>query len=102
MADKGYSRVLRFVAPFSTGMAATGVLGQPDFTTSTFAASATKMRTPYGVAADRVGNVIVVDSGNARVLAFDRPFDFCSTRRGTWTATASPTASSSPRAATRT
>jgi sugar lactone lactonase YvrE len=76
VADGGNSRVLRYAAPLATGMAASGVIGQPDFGAGTFGTSATKLRLPKGLATDRVGNLVVVDAGNARLLGFDRPFAF--------------------------
>ncbi|MBK7660302.1 MAG: hypothetical protein IPJ28_14740 [Betaproteobacteria bacterium] len=74
VADGGNHRVLRFAAPLATGMAATRVLGQPAFNTDMPVASPEGLGTPVGVAIDAGGNVVVADSGNARVLAYDRPF----------------------------
>jgi FG-GAP-like repeat/NHL repeat len=74
VADGAYARVLRFPAPLATAMAATGVIGQTDFVTATGGTSRTKMFGPSSVALDAVGNLIVADPVNLRVLAFDRPF----------------------------
>ena len=53
------------------GQAATLVLGQPDFTTATAAATATGMNTPLGVAVDpTTDKVFVADRSNNRVLRF--------------------------------
>ena len=76
VADFLNSRVLRYEAPLSSGMAATGILGQADFTSNAMGTSATTFSRPLGLAFDRVGNLLVSDWGNARVLAFDRPFAF--------------------------
>jgi sugar lactone lactonase YvrE len=76
VADFGSNRVLRYATPLASAMAATGVLGQTDFVSANLGATATKLNNPIGVAVDAVGNVIVSDYGNARVVAFDRPFLF--------------------------
>jgi sugar lactone lactonase YvrE len=76
VADYNNNRVMRYAAPLSSAMAATGVLGQTDFVTGSGGTSATKMSFPIGLAFDRVGNLIVTDYNNARVVAFDRPFSF--------------------------
>ena len=74
IADYGNNRVLEFKPPFSNGMAASVVLGQPDFTSSGCATSATTMCNPANVAADAAGNIFVLDWENNRVLEFKPPF----------------------------
>ncbi len=78
VADQKNNRVLAFRAPFSTGMHAFLVLGQPDFNfglanwgglPSEFTLSG-----PTGVFADAGGDLFVADSGNNRVLNYLRPF----------------------------
>jgi len=77
------NRVLVFAAGAKAGAAATNVLGQPDFTTTTVntgafpQASATSLSGALGggvvgldVKLDVQGNVLVADSGNNRVLLF--------------------------------
>ena len=55
----------------ANGQAATLVLGQPNFTTATAAATATSMNTPLGVAVDpTTDKVFVADRSNNRVLRF--------------------------------
>lgn len=72
-ADAVQNRVLFFQKPFSSGMAATVVLGQSNFTTQTSstALSDAGFNSPRGVAVDPQDQVIVADSGNGRVQVFD-------------------------------
>lgn len=59
------------LAIMTNGMAASLVLGQPDFTTNTTATSAEGMRGPFGLAVDpTTGKVFVTDTFNSRVLRF--------------------------------
>jgi hypothetical protein len=51
-------------------MAATTVIGQPDFTTITSGSGTSKLNLPQGVALDSAGNLLVVDRSNHRVLRF--------------------------------
>ncbi|MCU0494071.1 MAG: NHL repeat-containing protein, partial [Chloroflexaceae bacterium] len=73
VADSSNHRVLRFegAAALPNGAAASGVLGQPDFTSATPATSQNGMRDPLGVLADGAGRLWVADSSNHRVLRFD-------------------------------
>jgi len=68
--DAAQNRVLFFPKPFSSGMSATIVLGQPGFNTSSSSAATTGLSTPRGVAVDPADRVLVADTGNSRVLAF--------------------------------
>lgn len=70
VADQGNSRVLEFVSPSTNGQAASIVLGQSSFTTSTPATTSTGMQYPEGVTEDSSGNVWVADTQNNRVLEF--------------------------------
>jgi sugar lactone lactonase YvrE len=74
VADTNHDRVLEFTPPFSTGMNASVVLGQTDFTTSGCTTTATGLCDPFGVAADSSGDIWVADDGNCRVLEFEPPF----------------------------
>ena len=76
VAEFGNHRVLRYAAPLESAMAATGVLGQTNFTTATSGTSSTKFTTPIGLAFDAVGNLFVSEFQTPRVLGFDRPFAF--------------------------
>jgi DNA-binding beta-propeller fold protein YncE len=74
VADAARNRVVRFTPPFTNGMAADLVLGQPDFVTGTTPpASATRLSYPAGLAFDPAGNLVVSDYGNNRVVRFPAP-----------------------------
>ncbi|MBN1139472.1 MAG: DUF11 domain-containing protein [Anaerolineae bacterium] len=75
VSDAANYRVLVFRAPLSNGMAASVVIGQPDFTSSTAPSSptASNLFLPGGVAVDSEGNLYVADTGHHRVLEFDAP-----------------------------
>ncbi len=75
VSDGAFDRVLQFSSPFSTGMAASLVLGQPDMTHSGEPATATlTVMNPYGLAFDSAGNLLVSDDEFQRVLIFAPPF----------------------------
>lgn len=74
IADYGNNRVLEFVPPFTSGMNASTVLGQANFTASTSGTTATTMNQPANVAFDSNGDIFVLDYGNSRVLEFKPPF----------------------------
>lgn len=74
-----FGRVLRFSAPFTSGMAASMVLGEPDFTTclgSPPAPNQSSMASPSGLVFDPLGNLWLADqNGNGnRTLRFSPPF----------------------------
>lgn len=70
VADPANNRVLIWNAiPSSSGLAADVVLGQPDFVSSTAGAGASQMSAPSSVAV-LDGNLVVSDTGNARLLVF--------------------------------
>jgi sugar lactone lactonase YvrE len=74
VSDTGNCRVLQFIPPFTTGQAATIVLGQPDANTAcSGAASATVMGATGGVAVNYFGEVWVADAPNSRLLKFKPP-----------------------------
>ena len=73
VADAAHNRVLFFAKPFTTGMAATKVLGAADFTTAPAASSEpTRFNAPRGVAVDSSDRVLVADTGNRRVQIFNK------------------------------
>ncbi|HWE85099.1 MAG TPA: NHL repeat-containing protein [Terracidiphilus sp.] len=78
VTDQGNLRVLEFVPPFTTGMSASLVLGQPTMTVftggATCFASATNFCRPDGLAFDGNGDLWVSDWTYARVLEFVPPF----------------------------
>ena len=75
VADHYNHRVLRFAssAALTSGIAAEGVLGQPDFTSYALIIppNARGMSAPTGVAVDTAGRLWVADYNNSRVLRFD-------------------------------
>jgi sugar lactone lactonase YvrE len=73
-SDYANSRVLEFKPPFSNGMNASVTIGQPSFTATTGAATASGLNGPAGLAFDSGGNLWVSDANNNRVLEFKAPF----------------------------
>ncbi len=77
VADQINQRVLRFasLATLSNGLAAEGVLGQPDFVSSIpnrgGAPAPNSLFSPMGVSVDSQGRLWVADTLNNRVLRFD-------------------------------
>jgi len=49
VADPLYSRVLVFAPPFSSGMNATAVIGQPNFTSTGGSTTASGLNGPVGI-----------------------------------------------------
>jgi sugar lactone lactonase YvrE len=74
VVDYVNNRVLEYTHPLSTGMSASLVIGQPNFTTGTAALTASGLYRPAGAAFDSSGNLWVVDSSNNRVLEYTPPF----------------------------
>ena len=77
VTDFSNNRVLRFddASNKTSGAAADGVLGQPDFTSSASGTSATEMRGPVTAFADGDGNLWVTEFSNHRVTRFDDAAD---------------------------
>ncbi len=71
--DQAHQRVLRFnnAAAKANGASADGVLGQPNFTSSSFNTTQFGFFSPQGIAVDGSGNLYVADGSNHRVLRFD-------------------------------
>ena len=76
VADYLNERVLEYQPPFTTGMAASAVLGQTDFGSATSGTSATKFDGPLGLAFDFSGNLAVADYNNNRTLIFPQSEQF--------------------------
>jgi sugar lactone lactonase YvrE len=74
VADTDNNRIVEFVSPFRTGMAASMAIGQSNLTTNYGSTSRTGLFLPSSVAFDPSGNMWVLDSGNNRVLEFVPPF----------------------------
>jgi sugar lactone lactonase YvrE len=74
VADTFNNRVLEYKQPITNGMAASVVIGQPDFTSSNIAApTQSNLIDPLGLAFDPAGDLWVVD-GSRRVLEYAPPF----------------------------
>jgi sugar lactone lactonase YvrE len=73
VVEFGNNRVLRFdnAASKSNGANADGVLGQPNFTSSTPVTSQSGVNLPQSAFVDAAGRLWVADYGNNRVLRFD-------------------------------
>jgi len=74
VADGGSNRVLEFTPPFSAREAASLVIGQPNFTTSSNNANQSMLSNPSSLAFDHSGNLWVADTYDNRVLEFKTPF----------------------------
>ncbi len=70
VGDFSNNRILEFVPPFSTGMSASLVIGQQDFTTGTSATTQNGLSGPTGLVFDSSGSLWVPDVYNNRVLEF--------------------------------
>jgi hypothetical protein len=72
VCDREFHRVLRFdsAATKLNGANADGVLGQSDFTSSTYGTTPSTFHQPFGVCADGKGNLYVSDQLNNRVVIF--------------------------------
>lgn len=74
VSDQVNNRVLQFQPPFSNGMNASLVIGQPGFGTNTPNTTQNSLNTPGGLAFDSSGDLWVIDFGNNRVLQYKPPF----------------------------
>jgi hypothetical protein len=73
VADTNNNRLLVFDAPFTSDAVADKVWGQTSFTGTTCnsgGAGAGTLCSPWGVALDAAGNLLVADTSNSRVLVF--------------------------------
>ncbi len=71
-ADAAQNRVLGFAKPFSSGMSASLVLGQPTYFVTTATSTPAGLSSPRGIALDPLDRVLVADFGNRRVQVFDQ------------------------------
>lgn len=71
VSDAALNRVLLFPQPFSTGMAATVVLGQSSFSSGASGASSNALNSPRAVAVDPSDRILVADNNNNRVQIYD-------------------------------
>jgi hypothetical protein len=86
LGDDDNNRVLEFVPPFSTGMNASRVIGQRNFTSSVAGIGRTGLNfynTGSGLAFDASGNLWVGDLNNNRMLEFPNVSGSVSNRAST-------------------
>ena len=80
LADTANNRGLKYSAPLTGSSLASVVFGQPDFThNSANTVDGSALNAPNGVAIDRSvipNRLYVVDTGNNRVLGYERGGDF--------------------------
>ncbi len=72
VSDIAHNRVLLFRAPFSNGMEATNVVGQPDFLRTLPGREDNRLDNPRHIAVDTDDRLYVCDTSNRRVLIFRR------------------------------
>jgi hypothetical protein len=68
VGDSHNNRVLEFEPPFSTGMSASLVIGQQDFTTNAPSTKQNGLGNPFHLCFDSSGNLWVSGHGNNRIL----------------------------------
>ena len=71
VSDHAANRVLFFQAPYTKGMRASKVFGQPDFSSKNSGSALNRMNSPTHVAVDSGGRLHVVDTNNNRILLFE-------------------------------
>ena len=74
VADPGHNRILEFTPPFTNRGAASLVIGQSDFTSSSNSNNQSMLNEPNQVTFDQSGNLWVADTGDNRILEFKAPF----------------------------
>lgn len=74
VADNGSSRILEFVPPFQTGMQASLVIGQSNFTSDSRQPPQSSISYPFSVAFDSSGDLWASSVNGARVLEYVPPF----------------------------
>ena len=74
VSDSGNQRVLEYLAPFTTGMRASVVFGQPNLTSSGQSLTQNGMGNPESVALDGSGDIWSTDFNYGRVLEFEPTF----------------------------
>ena len=73
VSDSGHNRVMFYRKPFSNGMAATAVFGQPDFFTIASGIETNRLSTPRHISTDTDGRFYVADQGNGRIAVYSNP-----------------------------
>ena len=80
VADANHNRVLLFAKPFTNGMNASIVIGQPGYNSTSTSADVTRFASPRGVAVDPQDRILVTDTGNHRVQVFGTVQSCCRRR----------------------
>jgi uncharacterized protein (TIGR03437 family) len=75
VSDAAHNRVLFYRRPFTSGMAATAVYGQPDFSSTASGTEQNRFNAPRHISVDTNGRFYVADSGNNRVAVYSNPQD---------------------------
>ena len=78
VSDAQAHRVLVFQKPFTSGMTASVVEGQRDFTSSTSGSAAASLNSPRGVAFDSQDHLLVADTLNSRVQIYGQAANLAS------------------------
>ncbi|HYC12079.1 MAG TPA: NHL repeat-containing protein [Nitrososphaerales archaeon] len=74
VVDSSFNRILEFTAPFTNHEAASLVIGQASFTTSSNNSSQSRLEGPTSLTFDHAGNLWVADTYDNRILEFKAPF----------------------------
>jgi len=74
VADTNNNRIVEYHPPFTTGEAASLVIGSPSFDKGMYPTSASSLAAPYGVAFDKSGDLWAVDYYDDRILEYVPPF----------------------------
>jgi sugar lactone lactonase YvrE len=74
VADTWSNRILEYQPPFTTGMSASLVIGQPNFTSNATGTTSSTFTEPTSIAFDSNGDLWAADPQNNRVLEFQKPF----------------------------
>jgi sugar lactone lactonase YvrE len=74
LSDRNNCRALEYRPPFTNGMDATVVLGEPDLNAANCSVNQNGMNQTEGLTFDQQGNLWVTDRGANRVLEFTPPF----------------------------
>ncbi|MEZ5400298.1 MAG: hypothetical protein R2729_11565 [Bryobacteraceae bacterium] len=72
VSDNAHHRVLLFTPPFTSGMAADRVFGQPDFNSSAAGTTGNRFNGPAHISTDTDDRLYVADSANNRIQIFSR------------------------------
>ncbi|MDE1763553.1 MAG: NHL repeat-containing protein [Thaumarchaeota archaeon] len=74
VADTNNNRMVEYKEPFTTGEAASIVIGSPSFDKGMYPTTAHSLAAPYGIAFDKSGDLWAVDYYDNRILEYEPPF----------------------------